>query len=64
MRGASATSHADTCATHPDSDPAAPVHAWADAINNGDAEAALALVSDDVKWQGSFEATGKEQFAR
>ena len=45
----------------PAPDPAAPVQAWVDAINNGDAEAALALVSDDVKWQGSFEATGKEQ---
>ena len=45
----------------PTPDPAAPVKAWVDAINSGDAEAALALVSDDVKWQGVFEATGKEQ---
>ena len=35
-------------------DPAAPVKAWVSAINNGDLEAALALMTQDATFQGAF----------
>ena len=44
----------------PTPDPAAPVQAWADAINRGDVDAALALFTDDVQYHFVFDATGKE----
>ena len=40
------------------------VQEYQDAISTADAEAALALVSDDAKWLGIlFKPTEKEQFA-
>ena len=70
VRGASATHATAVPPTStpvpptPTPDPAAPVKAWVDAINNGDAEAALALVSDDVKWQGFIRRNWEGAVAR
>jgi ketosteroid isomerase-like protein len=47
----------------PAADLVAPVKAWADALNKGDVDAALAPMADSVWWTGSHEgnAAGKEQ---
>ena len=42
-------------------DPAALVKAWVDALNSGDVDAALALFTDDGKYQIYYSASGKEQ---
>jgi hypothetical protein len=49
----------------PTPDLAAPAKAWADAMNKGDVDAALAVLADDVTWLGGHgmeepQATGKE----
>jgi 7,8-dihydropterin-6-yl-methyl-4-(beta-D-ribofuranosyl)aminobenzene 5'-phosphate synthase len=43
----------------PTPDPAAPVHAWADALNSGDVDTMLALFTDDAQYRLFFDATGK-----
>jgi ketosteroid isomerase-like protein len=51
----------------PTPDLIAPVKAWADAINKGDVDAALALITEDATWLGCYSCgegttgTGKEQ---
>ena len=51
----------------PTPDLIAPVKAWADAINKGDVDAALALITEDASWFGCYTCgegttgTGKEQ---
>ena len=51
----------------PTPDLIAPVKAWADAINKGDVDAALALITEDASWFGCYACgegttgTGKEQ---
>ena len=51
----------------PTPDLIAPVKAWADAINRGDVDAALALITEDASWFGCYSCgegttgTGKEQ---
>ena len=48
----------------PTPDPAAPVQAWADAINSGDVDAALALFTDNVLYSiFDFIAGGKDRTA-
>jgi ketosteroid isomerase-like protein len=45
----------------PATDLVAPVKAWADAMNAGDLDAAVALFADDAQWVGDPAASGQEE---